>query len=194
MTMIYTHVTPVGLFAGHQIARFVFLISPNSCSLCITQIRGLTESGCSFSSKMSNSILPSTSLKEKQDDLTITDWNTLMAAQENAWILTLKEGFFFLKRENENIPVLYVIVYCQGNTVRTDNNMENISKHHKAARKTSVSKTSFNLAKNSPVVTIWWCIWGWVDWLCCRLEIWWNTSCISVSLGPDGAVAQAHMR
>lgn len=28
----------------------------------------------------------------------------------------------------KNIPVFYVIVYCQGNTVRTNNNMEMISK------------------------------------------------------------------
>lgn len=64
MTIIYImYVTCVGLFTGYQIARSVFLINPNSCSLCITQIQGLTESGCSFSSKMSNSILPSISLK-----------------------------------------------------------------------------------------------------------------------------------
>lgn len=74
--------------------------------------------------------------------------------------------------------------------------MENISKHHiKAASKTPASKTkttSLKLVKNSSVVTIWWCIWGWVGWLCCRLEIWWNMSCISVSLALDGAAAQAH--
>lgn len=60
---LYTGRTSVGLFTGYQIACSVFLINPNSCSWCITQVQGLTESGCSFSSKMSNSILPSMSLK-----------------------------------------------------------------------------------------------------------------------------------
>lgn len=68
------------------------------------------------------------SLKEKQDedDFIITDWNKLMAAQEKRLNFDMKIRILFLKRENENIPVLYVIVYCQGNTVRTNNNMENI--------------------------------------------------------------------
>lgn len=51
----------------------------------------------------------------------------------------------------------------------------------------------FKLVKNSWVVTIWWCTWGWVDWQCCHLEIWWSMSCISVSLAPDGAVAEAYV-
>lgn len=44
--------------------------------------------------------------------------------------------------------------------------------------------------KNRATVTIWWCIWGWADWQCYHLEIWWNTSCISASLAPDGAATQ----
>lgn len=65
--------------------------------------------------------------------------------------------------------------------------------HQNSKKKNGVTNMNyFKLVKNSWVVTIWWCIWGWVDWQCCHLEIWWSMSCISVSLAPDGAVAETH--
>lgn len=40
--------------------------------------------------------------------------------------------------------------------------------------------------------TIWWCIWGWVGWRCCRPGIWWNRSCTCVLSDQTDVAERIH--
>lgn len=109
---------------------------------------------------------------------------------------------FRSKQEEKNIfviPVLYVVVYCKGYTVKIKKEIKDhfklkMTQGDKKTKCGTMHKTTSSsmFDKKCYVVTIWWCIWGWAGWRCCHQGIWWNMSCTFFSQGLDDARVHKH--